>query len=190
MPARRCATHTPSRSAFQMRTRRHASHMLPCSTFQTQMWRCATHTASRLACQMRTSGVQPTHHSVQAFFRGGFFPVTARTRRHEVHTLPCSRSIIPLGDSLSTMGRCDVHYTAPISFCLTPPIMGGFSFLQPRWRGRCDTHTAPPILLHLFPPILGGILHIASATGAVWYPHAVPVLLRFPPLNNRGVFLM
>ena len=49
-PARRCASHTPSRLAFQTQTRR-----------------CATHTPSRLASQMRTSGVQPTHRSVQAF---------------------------------------------------------------------------------------------------------------------------
>ena len=46
----------------------------------------------------------------------------------------------------------------------------------------------PPILLRLFPPILGGILRIASATGAVWYPHAVPVLLRFPPRQQQGGF--
>ena len=192
-PARRRASHTPPRLTFQMPARRCASHTPPCLTFQTRTRRCATHTPSRLACQMRTSGVQPTHRSVQAFFIGpkrwgGFFPVTARTRRREVHTPPRSRSIIPPGDSLSTTGRCDIHHTAPISFRLTPPMMGGFSFLQPRRWGRCDTHTPPPVLLRLSPPILGGILRVVSATGAAWYPHAVPVLLHLPPLNNGGFF--
>jgi len=49
-PARQCASHTPSRLAFQTQTR----------------W-CASHMPSRLASQMRTSGVQPTHRSIQAF---------------------------------------------------------------------------------------------------------------------------
>ena len=63
---------------------------------------------------------------------------------------------------------------------LFPP-MGGFSFLQHRRRGRRDIHAPPPTSLRLSPPLLGEILHIASAAGAVWYPHAVPLLLGLPP---------
>ena len=82
--------------------------------------RCATHT------------LLSSSFFLSPIVWGGFFPVTTRTRRCEVHTPPHSRSIIPPGDSLSMTGRCDIHHTAPISFRLTPPIMGGFSFLQPR----------------------------------------------------------
>ena len=68
------------------------------------MRQCASHTLSGLAFQTQTSGVHPTHRSVQAFLAppivwgGGISPATARMKRREIHTPPHSSWIIPPND--------------------------------------------------------------------------------------------
>ena len=85
-------------------------------------------------------------------------------------------------DSLLTMmEQCDGYHTAPISFHLTPPMMGAFLFCS-RWQRWHDTHMLSPFSLRL----LGGILHITSAMGVVWYLHALPILLCLPPLTPEA----
>ena len=148
----------------------HLCPLPPAASFRKPARRCAPHIPPRLAFQTRTRRCA-SHTPPRLIFQ-------TPARRCASHTP--SRSVFQMrtGGVQPTPLR--------LSFLIPPPSFGGDSFQE---RGGVKLHTAL-FELNYSPPTTGGFLFLQHMTGAVWYPHAVPILLCLPPPSStRGVLM-